>query len=145
MTDWQNLKLPWFERTADSPSVPDNFEGIVLTSPERVSLEQTRGRVPIFGAVRLKQETLDALAIADGHPLRAVVVGAIIGRSNQPFAGNAVVREPLFSSSAASETTEYFAVDLVECIGMPRSAGTVYVFASAGPFTLVPRKIEVTP
>ncbi len=145
MASAQELRLPWFEKTAESPSVPDGFEGIVFRAPEQVSLRESGGRVPLFGAVQLKKTTLQQLGIEDRHPVRAVVVGAILGGANQPYAGNAVLQAPLFPTPDAATVTEYFSVDLVECAGMPRSPGTFFIFASVGPFTAPPRKIKVVP
>jgi hypothetical protein len=143
MTDEQELRLPWFEKTAASPNVPDGFEGVLFDVAERLSLRQTGGRIPLHGAVRLKESTLHQLGIQDRHPVRAVVVGVIVGGSNQPCAGNAVLQAPLFPAPAGAAVTEYFSVDLVECTGMPRTPGVFFLFASVGTFTAAPRRIEV--
>jgi hypothetical protein len=135
----EEVRLPWYEKTRFHPQLKGD-EGIAIWAPEKVTLHRGRASVPLFGVVRLGEMTLEDLAIRDRHPLRAVVVGVIIGSS--PFVGNAVSKAPLFPAPPGSSVTEYFAVDLMECTGAS-GPGTYFAFASLGGFVAEPVKIEV--
>jgi hypothetical protein len=142
--DWAALTLPTYERTVWSPKVAGGFHGVRLWVPEQLSLRETKGRLPVFGTVQVPREALKALAGIDGHPLRAVVVGGILGGVNQPAVGNAVREAPLFPLPDAAAVVEYFGVDLFECTGLARSVGRLFVFASLGPSVTEPVAVEVS-
>jgi hypothetical protein len=139
--DWQNLRLPHYERCVWSPEAPG--EGIWIQVPGKISLGASAGRVPLFGTVRLSDMSLKELGIRDQHPLRAVVVGGIVANVNSPYVGNAVLQAPLFPAKPAPMITEYFAIDLVECAGLPKGPGVFFAFASVGPLLARPLKVEV--
>ena len=141
MEAWEEIRLPRYEKTPFNPEVKAGSEGITIWAPAKVKLRKGAVRVPVFGAVRLGEKTLEDLGIGDRHPLRAVVVGAILG--DNPFVGNAVLQAPLFPAPPGSVVTEYFAVDLLECTGST-GEGTYFVFASVGAFTAQPIKIEAS-
>jgi len=141
--NWKDIRLPWYDQTPQSPNVDEDFQGITIWAPERVSLAATSKRIPLFGVVQLTPDIVRQIGVTDGHPLRAVVVGIIIGKVNTPFVGNAVTQAPLFPLRAGRMPREYFAVDLPECTGMPRGPGVFFVFASVGPFAAEPRRVEV--
>jgi hypothetical protein len=142
MEAWEQVQLPYYEKTAGHSALPEIAEGIAIWAPARVTLRQPAPRVPLFGLVRLGQKALEELGIEDRHPLRATVVGAIIGLANQPFVGRAVLQAPLLPAPPGSVVTEYFAVDLLECTGAA-GPGTYFAFASLGGFVAQPVKIEV--
>jgi hypothetical protein len=143
MEAWEEIRLPRYEKTPFHPEVKGDFEGIAIWAPARVTLRKGAPKVPLFGVVRLGEKALKDLKIADRHPLRAVVVGAIIGPGNSPFVGNAVLQAPLFTAPPGPFVTEYFAVDLLECTGAG-GGGSYFAFASVGAFTAQPARIEVT-
>ena len=142
-SDWSSLTLPSFERVEWCPALPPGFEGVKIWAPPELSLRTSKGRLPIFGTVSLGRETMKALKLSDDHPLRAVVVGAIIERINQGYVGNAVLQAPLFAPQPGPIVTEYFAVDLVECTGVLRSTGGLFAFASVGAYTAEPVTIRI--
>jgi hypothetical protein len=139
--DWNQLRLPWFERTRYSPGVEPGFEGVSIWAPESVALGSSGGRVPVFGVVQLGAETLAELSIEDRHPLRAVVIGGIFEGVNEAQVGSAVLQAPLLATAPGAAPTEYFSVDLLECTDLPKGPGTIFVFASVGPFLAQPRKV----
>lgn len=93
---WSQVPLPWFEATDFNPALEPGEEGIRIWVPSHVNLRATDGRIPLFGTVQLRVETLESLGIFDRHPVRAVVVGGIVHGIFEPYVGNALLQAPLF-------------------------------------------------
>ena len=140
---WMDVPLPSYESSAFTPKAGPDFIGIKIWAPERISLKTSK-HVPLFGIVQFKEEMLNEINVSDRHPVRAVVVGAIVAGVNQPYVGNAVLQAPLFPAPKASPlVTEYFNIDIVESTGMLRAPGKYFLFASIGPFVAEIISIEV--
>lgn len=139
---WAAMALPSYEKSEFTPEVTADFRGMRIWTPPRIR-RTSRTRIPLFGAVQLGDADLAQLGIGDRHPLRAVVVGAVVAGTYAPFVGNAVTQAPLFPAEGADPLREFFAVDLVEAAGVPPGVGKYFVFASVGPFVAEPVTVEV--
>ena len=139
---WASMPLPSYEKSQFTPEVAPDFRGIKLWAPARIS-RSTKTRIPLFGLVQLGESELADLGIEDRHPLRAVVVGAVVAGTNAPFVGNAVLQAPLLPAGEGDPVREPFAVDLCEAADMPPGVGKYFVFASVGPFVAEPVTVEV--
>lgn len=139
---WKTLALPSYEKSEFTPEVAADFRGIKLWAPAKIQ-RSARMRIPLFGLVQLGETELAGMGIEDRHPLRAVVVGAVVAGTYAPFVGNAVLQAPLLDAGDGDPVREPFAVDLCEAAGMPPGVGKYFVFASVGPYTAEAVTVEV--
>jgi len=139
---WAAMALPSYEKSEFTPEAAADFRGIRIRAPEKIK-RSPRMRIPLFGIVQLGESDLAEIGIEDRHPLRAVVVGAIVAGTYVPFVGNAVLQAPLLPAEDGDPVREVFAVDLCEAAGMPPGVGKYFVFASVGPFVAEPVTVEV--
>ena len=143
MNGWEEIRLPWFDSTPHHPKLADGALGIALWVPERISLERSKNRVPVFGTVRLSAAELKDLAIEDGHPIRAAVLGLVTDGFYDPHVGNVMGQAPLFPPQTGVMVSGQFAVDLFEVVRVKPSRGRYFVFGSVGSWTVGAFPIEV--
>lgn len=139
---WAAMALPSYEKSEFTPEVAPDFRGIKIWAPARIS-RSTKTRIPLFGLVQLGETELAGMGIDDRHPVRAVVVGAVVAGTSAPFVGNAVLQAPLLPVGEGDPVREPFAVDLCEAAGMPPGVGKYFVFASVGPYIAEAVTVEV--
>ena len=139
---WKSMALPAYEKSEFTPEVAADFRGIKIWAPARIS-RATKTRIPLFGLVQLGESELAELGIEDRHPVRAVVVGAVVAGTSAPFVGNAVLQAPLLPAGTGDPVREPFAVDLCEAAGMPPGVGKYFLFASVGPYVAEAVTVEV--
>ncbi len=139
---WATMALPAYEKSEFTPDVAAGFRGIKIWAPAKIQ-RGPRMRIPLFGVVQLGETELAGMGIEDRHPLRAVVVGAVVAGTNVPFVGNAVLRAPLLGAGDGDPVRELFGVDLIEAADMPPGVGKYFLFASVGPYTAEAVTVEV--
>jgi hypothetical protein len=136
------MALPFYEKSEFTPQVAGDFRGVKLWAPARIQ-RSARLRIPLFGLVQLGESELAEMGIDDRHPVRAVVVGAVVAGTYAPFVGNAVLQAPLLPAGEGDPVQEPFAVDLCEAAGMPPGVGKYFLFASVGPYVAETVTVEV--
>jgi len=137
MAERSSLRFPWYEATRHHPDLESGFEGVVIAVPEAM---RSAERIPVFGTVQLRAETLETLGVTDRHPLRAVVLGAAAHYSGESYVGSVLYGAPLFPVEESKVYTEYFAVTLQEALFLS-SAKRVFVWASVGPLITKPLRV----
>jgi hypothetical protein len=121
---------PHYQRTADSPPVPEQ-PGIVLVGPEVVSMQRGTPSCVLHGSFRL---AVDPRA-SQGATLRTHGVAMVVTGSEDGRPAIAGLQLPSFgapSDAPAPTVTGHFMLDLVSLLGLPHRSGTLHVRAFAG-------------
>ena len=141
---WSEIPLPFYEKSQFTPKISDDFNGIAIWAPEKISLK-SNARIPLFGVIQLDESELININIKDRHPLRAAIVGVIIDGSNVPYVGSTVLQAPLFPAEPGPRVREYFSIDIFETTKMFKGQGKIYIFASVAHYTAQNIAIEIVP
>lgn len=135
--------LPVFERTADSPELAADFEGIVINVPREVRVA-AHTALPLSGAFQVTAEALDALPRRD--PFAALTVLLIQGSTHRSVAfrpaRSAIRLEP--ESRPGGRVRGDFHVDAFEMANVAPAPGRWFVSAWLGDLRSESIPFEVT-
>ena len=82
--DFSSVRYPTYSRSACSPAIAEDLEGLVLAAPGEVDLS-ARAYVPICGAYRLRHSVLKTI---DGSPIEQIVLNFVEQGGDRLFSFN---------------------------------------------------------
>lgn len=134
-------RLPWFERTSDSPALPGEGEALVLNVPASAPYGEPASLV-VCGAFQIG-ESLEGIANAD--PFAALTVFVVEGATQRSFAlrpmadGVGLATEP----GPAGTQRGWFAADVFRMAKQDANPGTYYVSAYLGALQCAPVAVQI--
>lgn len=134
-------RLPWFERTPESPALPGEGEALVLSVPPSAPWAEPASLV-VSGAFQIG-ESLEGLA--NGDPFAALTVFVVEGATQRSFAvrpmadGVGLATEP----GPAGTQRGWFTADVFAMAKREANPGTYYVSAYLGALQCAPVAVPI--